>query len=272
MIRLENIHKSFGKQTVLSNLSLSVNTGETQVLLGLSGSGKTTVLKLINALLKPDSGGVFFLDKDLSTQNILDVRRQIGYVIQSGGLFPHYTVYQNVAIVPRLLKWPEEKIKERAQLLLKKLDLNPNDYFNKYPNQLSGGQAQRVSLARSLAANPPVLLMDEPFGALDPITRNSIRKEFLELDELKEKTIILVTHDVQEAFEMGDRIAIMHEGNIVQNDTPANLLAKPTDFTLSFIQSELLTLGLKQQGLYDQWNNKLLHGSLQLNDLKKLDL
>jgi osmoprotectant transport system ATP-binding protein len=268
MIQLKNLSKSFGKHSVIQDFSLEIKKGETQVLLGLSGSGKTTVLKLINGLLQADAGSILFENKTLQDQDILEARRRMGYVIQQSGLFPHYTVFQNIAVVPRLLKWSQEKTMVRAKTLLEKLNLQPQDYLNKYPSELSGGEAQRVSVARALAANPPVLLMDEPFGALDPITRVSIRKQFLELDELVEKTIVLVTHDVQEAFAMGDKIALMDQGKIVQNGSPQELLNKPTPFTQSFIGDEMLSLQLRAQGIYEPLNQKILNGELKANDLK----
>ncbi len=273
MIQLKNIHKTFDGHEVLKGINLEIKTGETVVLLGLSGSGKTTTLKLINRLLLPDRGQVIFSGADLSTLNILEVRRKMGYVIQQGGLFPHYTVFDNIAMVPSLLNWPHQKIYTRVFQLLQKLHLTPEDFVNKYPDQLSGGQQQRVGVARALAADPPVLLMDEPLGALDPITRQSVRREFRELDELAEKTIVLVTHDIHEAFELADRIVLMHEGNIVQNDTPANILANPANnFVRSFLEADLLSLNLKNHGVYNKLNGLLASGKLKPEDLKKLTL
>ncbi len=256
---------------MLKGISLEVPQGETLVLLGLSGSGKTTTLKLINGLEKPDQGLVFFEEQALAQSDLLSLRRKMGYVIQEGGLFPHYTVFENVALVPRLLKWDEERIKNRYRLLLEKLQLNPEEYYHQYPDQLSGGQQQRIGLARALAANPPVLLMDEPFGALDPITRASVRQEFLKLDELREKTIVLVTHDVQEAFELGDRIALMDEGRIVQIGKPAELLDQPVnDFVQSFMAKDHWWLRLKEAGL-DRVMEEAFHaGNFNVEDLKSL--
>jgi len=264
MIELDNIHHSFGKEEVIKGISLHIKKGETVVLLGLSGSGKTTTLKLMNGLLSPNRGKVSFNSQSLSELNILEVRQKMGYVIHQGGLFPRYTVLENVALVPRLLKWPNSKIISRAKELFQKLDLDPTVFFQKYPDQLSGGQQQRVGIARALAANPPVLLMDEPFGALDPITRQSIRREFLELDELKEKTVVMVTHDVQEAFEMADRIAVMHEGKIIQMDTPQKILDAPADsFVKEFILHEYLILSLKSK----EHQNKNLY--YKLNEMAR---
>lgn len=271
MIGLHSIYKSFSGTEVIKGIDLEIKQGETMVLLGLSGSGKTTTLKLINGLILPDEGSITFNGKPLAESNLLEVRRKMGYVIQQGGLFPHYTVFENVAVVPRLLKWAEKIIQSRVKLLLEKLHLDPSEFSDKYPTQLSGGQQQRIGLARALAASPPVLLMDEPFGALDPITRQSVRKEFLELDELREKTVVLVTHDVQEAFELGDRIAIMHQGQIIQNDTPENILAHPSnEFVNEFIKAERLTLTLKNAKIYGRLNTALASGELTADDLKNL--
>ncbi len=205
MIKAENLVRKFGQLTAVNNISFAVEEGENLILLGTSGCGKTTTLRMINRLIEPDSGTIFINGTDIRTQQPEILRRSIGYVLQNHGLFPHYTVAENIAIVPRLLKWKNEAVRKRADELFEKLNLDPS-LKNKYPADLSGGQQQRVGLARSLMVNPPVLLMDEPFGALDNLTRISIRGEFRMLDELVKKTIIMVTHDIQEAFEMGDRI------------------------------------------------------------------
>lgn len=270
MIELRQIHKSFAGTEVIKGLSLLINKGETVVLLGLSGSGKTTTLKLINGLEKPNSGTVHFQGQNINDQSLLVLRRQMGYVIQKGGLFPHYNVYSNIAIVPRLLGWNDTQVDTRVRELLDQLNL-PHEFVSKYPEQLSGGQQQRVGLARALAGNPPVLLMDEPFGALDPITRKSVRKEFLQLEELNEKTIVLVTHDVQEAFEMGDRIVLMQDGSIIQDGSPGEILQHPANsFVKDFIQADLLTLQLKEAGIYARLNTQLTEGKLSVEDLKKM--
>ena len=271
MIELQQIHKSFGSHEVIRGIDLRIEKGQTLVLLGLSGSGKTTTLKLINGLHKPDAGRILLDRKPLSSLPLLEVRRNMGYVIQQGGLFPHFSVYDNIAVVPRLLGWEKARIEERVRLLMQKIHLPPENFWDKYPAQLSGGQQQRVGLARALAANPPVLLMDEPFGALDPITRNSVRKEFLELDELNDKTIVLVTHDVQEAFELGDQVALMQSGKIIQHAPPSQILAHPAnEFVKEFIRADLLSLSLKSEGLYDSLNESLATGKLTSSDLKNL--
>jgi len=253
MIRVQNLSKQYGQTKAVDDISFEVAEGDNLILLGTSGCGKTTTLKMINRLIEPTSGKIWINGQDITTQQPELLRRNIGYVLQNNGLFPHYTVAENIAIVPRLLKWDNQKIHNRIQELLEKLHL-PADFLNKYPAQLSGGQQQRVGLARALMADAPVLLMDEPFGALDNITRAKIQEEFKVLDELQRKTIVMVTHDVQEAFELGTRIAIMDKGRIVQIGTPAQLLFKPVnDFVKDFLQAQRLQLELKAITLHDVW-------------------
>jgi len=270
MIELRNVSKSFEGKTVLRRFNLTVKPQETLVLLGLSGSGKTTTLKLINGLLKADEGEVLIEGESLWNSDILKLRRKIGYVIQDGGLFPHYNVFDNIAVVPRLLKWPEQEIQQRVKTLVDKLHLPKDSSFN-MPQQLSGGQRQRVGLARAMAAIPPILLMDEPFGALDPITRKSIRKAFLEVDELKQTTTVMVTHDIQEAFEMGDRVAIMKEGKILKLGTPAEILEdSDSEFLQEFFAGEELLLTLKEKGIYQQLSERFRAKTLDMAQLNKL--
>ena len=245
MISVENISKSFNGVPAVKNISFEVKENETLVLLGTSGCGKTTTLRIINRLTEPDSGSIIINGKNVLSQQPDELRRGIGYVLQNHGLFPHYTTAENISIVPKLLNWDKEKIKHRTDELLKKLQLSEST-STAFPNELSGGQQQRVGLARALAANPPILLMDEPFGALDPITKADIHKEFKELDELKKKTIVLVTHDVQEAFELGDRICLMYKGEILQIGTPFELLFTPAnDYVKSFFDKHRLQLEFK---------------------------
>ncbi len=245
MISVENISKSFNGVPAVKNISFEVKENETLVLLGTSGCGKTTTLRIINRLTEPDSGNIIINGTNVLSQQPDELRRGIGYVLQNHGLFPHYTTSENISIVPKLLNWDKEKIKHRTNELLKKLQLSEST-SNAFPNELSGGQQQRVGLARALAANPPILLMDEPFGALDPITKADIHKEFKELDELKKKTIVLVTHDVQEAFELGDRICLMDKGEIMQIGTPFELLFTPAnDYVKSFFNKYRLQLEFK---------------------------
>ena len=254
MIAAEKITKKFNHSTAVNAVSFEVKEGETLVLLGTSGCGKTTTLRMLNRLIEPTSGTIFLKGKNISSISPETLRRSIGYVLQNNGLFPHYTVEENIAIVPGLLKWPKEKIHERTKQLMEKLQLPYKQFASVFPNELSGGQQQRIGLARALAAYPPVLLMDEPFGALDPITKVAIRKEFKELDELKSKTIVLVTHDVQEAFELGDKICLMDKGEIVQTGTPADLMFHPVnEFARNFFNYQRLQLELKSISLQSVW-------------------
>jgi osmoprotectant transport system ATP-binding protein len=254
MIAVKNLSKHFGQIKAVDDISFDIAEGETLILLGTSGCGKTTTLKMINRLIEPTQGDISVNGKSVYEQSPEALRRGIGYVLQNNGLFPHYTVAENMAIVPQLLKWDKQKIEQRTDELIQKLHLT-KDQLSVYPDQLSGGQQQRVGLARALMADPPVLLMDEPFGALDPVTRFKIRREFKQLDELKRKTIIMVTHDVQEAFEMGDRICLMDKGHIIQTGTPAELLFKPAnDFVKEFLKEQRLQLEFKAVTLMDLWN------------------
>jgi osmoprotectant transport system ATP-binding protein len=245
MIEVKNITKTFDGFVAVDNVSFIIEEGESLVFLGRSGSGKTTLLKMINRLIEPSSGEIYINNDNIYNRQPEELRRKIGYVFQNTGLFPHYTIAENIAIVPRLLGWDKEKIHGRTLELMKKLHL-PAEYLSSYPHQLSGGQQQRVGLARALAADPPILLMDEPFGALDPITRVSLQKDFKELDELKSKTIILVTHDVQEAFELADRICLMDKGKIVQAGKPEQLLFHPADqYVKDFFDDQRFQLEVK---------------------------
>jgi osmoprotectant transport system ATP-binding protein len=256
MIEVQHLSKTYNSTTAVSDVSFIVQKGQTLVLLGTSGSGKTTTLRMINRLVEPTSGSVIVDGKNILYQPPEILRRGIGYVLQGYGLFPHYTVAENIAVVPKLLGWPAEKIKKRVAELLQKLHLPPQQYLHVYPAQLSGGQMQRVGLARALAADPPILLMDEPFGALDPLTRKDIRKEFRELDELKRKTIILVTHDVQEAFELGDLIGLMDKGKLLQIAPPTQLLFHPSSaFVTEFFTHHRLQLEWQAISLIDIWND-----------------
>ena len=211
-------------KVLLSGLDLVVRRGETLMLLGRSGSGKTTCLKLINRLLVPSKGEVLVESRPGIDWDPIQLRRGIGYAIQDVGLFPHYTVWENIALVPKLEKWDRQRIADRVEEVLRLVGLPSRDFATRYPNQLSGGQRQRVGLARALAAEPPILLMDEPFGALDPITRSEIQLEFTKLQEKLQKTIVFVTHDVGEALMLGDRIALMEEGRMVSIHTPEEFL------------------------------------------------
>ncbi|TDX02373.1 ABC transporter ATP-binding protein [Dinghuibacter silviterrae] len=255
MIKLDRVVKEYtpGKP-VVNQVSFDVGEGETLVLLGTSGSGKTTTLRMINRLVEPSSGQIFVGGKDIRDVAPETLRRGMGYVLQQSSLFPHYTVAENVAVVPRLLRWDARRMAERTTALLEKLHLPPGQYLNAYPAELSGGQAQRVGLARALAADQPILLMDEPFGALDPITRAHVRRDFRGLDEVQKKTVLLVTHDVTEALELGDRICLMDEGRIAQWGTPAELLLKPaSEFVRTFFDGERVFLELGVVTVRDVW-------------------
>lgn len=245
MIIADHISKYFNGIEAVKDVSFRVGEGETMVLLGTSGCGKTTTLKMLNRLIEATSGRIEIRGKDISKEKPEILRRSIGYVSQNNGLFPHYTVAENIAVVPKLLKWPANDISEHTNRLLEQLKL-PANFKNKYPGGLSGGQQQRVAIARALIADPPVLLLDEPFGALDPVTRTSVRKDFAELPALKQKTIVLVTHDVQEALEMGDHICLMDKGRVVQSGTAADLLFRPAnDFVRAFFDEQRFLLELK---------------------------
>jgi osmoprotectant transport system ATP-binding protein len=253
MISLQHVSKVFDNRTAVNHVSFTVEEGENFILLGTSGSGKTTTLKMINRLIPADQGTILVNGKNVLDQPAEQLRRKIGYVVQHNSLFPHYTVAENIAVVPTLLKWDKAITNARISELITKLHLRP-DHLAVYPRQLSGGEAQRVNLARALVADPPILLMDEPFGALDTITRAAIRKEFSQLDELKRKTIVMVTHDVQEAFEMGSSICLMHNGHIMQTGRPAELLFHPcNDFVRDFFSEAWLQLCFMVVRLIDVW-------------------
>ncbi len=240
MITLEHVSKVFTSrgQTVraVDDVSLEVGAGELHVLIGPSGSGKTTTMRMINCLETPTGGRITVAGRDVQTMNVVDLRRGIGYVIQQGGLFPHFTIADNVAVVPRLLGWPRQQRRQRAEELLALVGLPPDQFADRYPRELSGGQQQRVGVARALAVDPPIVLMDEPFGAVDPITRKQLQRELRRIQSEVRKTIVFVTHDIAEAFLLGDRIVLMAAGRIVQNATPADLLRNPADpFVTAFI-------------------------------------
>ena len=234
-------------QAAVENLSLTIPAGEICVLVGPSGAGKTTAMKLVNRLIELDEGDIRIDGTSIRDQDVVELRRGIGYVIQQVGLFPHMTIAENIATVPRLLGWPKARTKERTSELLELVGLD-SDYADRYPAQLSGGQRQRVGLARALAVDPPLMLMDEPFGALDPITRDRLQLEFLRLHEEVRRTVIFVTHDIDEAIKLGDRIAILREGgHLAQYDTPDRILAHPADeFVERFVGADR---GLKRLAL-----------------------
>ena len=239
MISLQNLSKRFPgqKQNAVDELTMDIPEGEIVILVGPSGCGKTTTLRLINRLIEPTSGRIILEGEDVTRVNPDKLRRRMGYVIQQIGLFPHRTIEDNIATVPRLLGWKRKRITERANELLEMVGMDPSVYGKRYPKELSGGQKQRVGVARAMAADPPVILMDEPFSAIDPITRTRLQNEFLQLQTEIRKTIVFVTHDIDEAIKMGDRIAILDVGStIAQYDAPETILAAPASgFVEDFI-------------------------------------
>ena len=230
-IRFENVTKQYANaaRPAVDSVSCDVDEGSFVVLLGPSGCGKTTLLKMVNRLYEPTSGTIYLGQQDIREMDATTLRRQIGYVIQQIGLFPHMTVAQNVGIVPDLLNWEPERIRQRVDELLALVDLPPDEYRDRYPSQMSGGQRQRVGVARALAGDPDVILMDEPFGAIDAITRTGLQDELIKLQRKLKKTILFVTHDVEEALRLADKIIILKDGRIVQYDTPFNILSHPAN-------------------------------------------
>ncbi|ASB90363.1 betaine/proline/choline family ABC transporter ATP-binding protein [Bacillus sonorensis] len=241
MLKLENVSKVYkGGKKAVNSINLDIAKGEFICFIGPSGCGKTTTMKMINRLIEPTSGNIYIDGENIMAQDAVKLRRKIGYVIQQIGLFPHMTIQQNISLVPKLLKWPEEKRKERARELLKLVDMGP-EYLERYPHELSGGQQQRIGVLRALAAEPPLILMDEPFGALDPITRDALQEEFKKLQRTLNKTIVFVTHDMDEAIKLADRIVILKDGEIVQVGTPDDILRYPAnDFVEEFIGKDRL--------------------------------
>ena len=249
MIRLVDVVKRFpnSKSLAVDHLTFDIEEGETAVLVGPSGCGKTTTMKMINRLEDPTSGAIYVDGKEVTAQDPVQLRRRIGYVIQTIGLLPHRTIAQNIATVPKLLGWDEDRISARVKALTGMLELG-DELLGRYPSELSGGQRQRVGVARALAADPPVMLMDEPFGAVDPVVRARLQDQFLEIQDRLRKTIVFVTHDIDEAIKMADRIAILNVGGVLeQYDTPKEILRKPAnDFVKQFLGAER---GLKRLAL-----------------------
>jgi osmoprotectant transport system ATP-binding protein len=236
MIEFVDVGKRYGEVTVLEHISLKVKKGELTVLIGPSGSGKSTMLRLINRMIEPSSGKILLHNKNTLELDPVSLRRGIGYVIQSIGLFPHMSVLENIAVVPSILGTPKEQRLTRAKELLHLMGLEPSMYSERYPKDLSGGQQQRVGIARALAANPEVMLMDEPFSALDPITREGLQDEFSRIRKTLNQTIVFVTHDIDEAIKLGDRVCILNHGTIQQYDTPEAMLRQPAnDFVANFL-------------------------------------
>jgi osmoprotectant transport system ATP-binding protein len=236
MIEIRGLVKQFSDAAhpAVDHLTLTIAEGEVCVLIGPSGCGKTTTMRIINRLIEPDAGSVLVGGRDVMQTDEVSLRRSIGYVIQQVGLFPHWSIADNIATVPKLLGWDAARIAARVDELLELVGMEPATFRSRFPRELSGGQKQRIGVARALAADPPVMLMDEPFGAIDPITRARLQDEFLRILRGLKKTIVFVTHDIDEAIKMGDRIAILREGRLIQYDTPEGILARPAD---SFVES-----------------------------------
>lgn len=241
MIEFDGVSKYYQGRAAVEDLNLNFRKGAFSVLIGTSGSGKSTTLKMINRLVEHDQGRIRFAGEEIRNFSPQDLRRRMGYAIQSIGLFPHWDVAHNIATVPQLLKWPKARINQRVDELLALLDLDPAQFRHRYPHQLSGGQQQRVGVARALAADPEVLLMDEPFGALDPVTREALQQEMMRIHQLQGRTIVLVTHDVDEALRLADHLVVMDGGKVVQQGAPLALLSQPeNEFVRDFFgRSEL---------------------------------
>ena len=250
MIHFKQVSKHFAGKAVVRDLTLEMAKGEFTVLIGTSGSGKSTTLKMINRLVEHDRGEILFAGEPIEKFRAQDLRRRMGYAIQSIGLFPHWTVEENIATVPQLLKWPKAKIRDRVTELLSLLNLDPKQFRQRYPHQLSGGQQQRVGVARALASDPEVLLMDEPFGALDPVTRATLQEEVARIHKMTHRTIVLVTHDIDEALTLADRIVLLNDGQVVQQGTPLELLTKSaTPFVRDFFGGS--DMGIRLLSLQD---------------------
>lgn len=269
MIRLDKLTKVYdtpeGSVVAADQISLAVPAGEICILLGPSGCGKTTLLKMINRIVQPTSGKIFINGEDSSEMDLQELRRGIGYVIQEIGLFPNMTIEENITIVPKLLGWNPAQSKERARELMAMISMEPDRYLKRYPYELSGGQQQRIGVARALAADPPVMLMDEPFGAIDPINRATIQEEFLNMQKELKKTIMFVSHDIDEAIKMGDRIAMFREGHLIQYDTPDDLLAAPKNaFIASFLGEDRAFKRLSLVKVHEVMSDEL--GTVTPND------
>jgi osmoprotectant transport system ATP-binding protein len=266
MIKFRDVSKTYpGSDTsVVNHLSFEVPEGEICVLVGPSGCGKTTTMRMVNRLIEPSDGEILIDGEPNTAVSGTQLRRKIGYAIQQIGLFPHRTIATNIATVPSLLGWDRQRIGERVDELLELVGLAPDDYRDRYPAELSGGQQQRVGVARAMAADPPIMLMDEPFGAVDPITRERLQDEFLNIQQNIKKTIVFVTHDIDEAIKMGDKIAILKQGGfLAQYDTPENILSNPnSEFVASFVGNDriLKRLSLSKVGARPSWRTTARRG------------
>jgi len=272
MIAFRNVCKSYGRKLVLDNLSFDIQEGQFVILIGPSGCGKTTTLKMINRLVKPDSGEIYINGINIMEHNPVELRRSIGYVIQQIGLFPNMTVEQNILIVPRLLKYPKERWKAIARELLEMVNMPYEEYAHKYPSELSGGQQQRIGVLRALAASPPIVLMDEPFGALDPITRDALQEEVKKLQRKLKKTIVFVTHDMEEALRLADTIVFMHDGKIIQMASPEEMLRNPaSDIIREFMGRHINGRGAAELYVEDVMRTRVLKVPKTIKVLECLD-
>jgi len=272
MIAFRNVCKSYGRKLVLDNLSFDIQEGQFVILVGPSGCGKTTTLKMINRLVKPDSGEIYINGINIMEHNPVELRRSIGYVIQQIGLFPNMTVEQNISIVPRLLKYPKERWKAIVRELLEMVNMPYEEYAHKYPSELSGGQQQRIGVLRALAASPPIVLMDEPFGALDPITRDALQEEVKKLQRKLKKTIVFVTHDMEEALRLADTIVFMHDGKIIQMASPEEMLRNPaSDIIREFMGRHINGRGAAELYVEDVMRTRVLKVPKTIKVLECLD-
>lgn len=280
MIEYKNIKKAYGDVTIIEDLSFTVEDGEFVILIGPSGCGKTTTLKMLNRLIPFNDGEIFIDGKNIMDSKVENLRRNIGYVIQQIGLFPNMTIEENIGVVPKLLQWSKEKTSKRAQELLEMVDMPYDEYAHKYPNELSGGQQQRVGVLRALAAEPPIILMDEPFGALDPITRDTLQDEVKELQIKLNKTIIFVTHDMDEAIKLADKIIFMDKGKILQAASPEDMLRNPAHpmisefmgkYTNSVSGDDLICEDVMRKKVFTVFENKKVLESIELMERRELD-
>lgn len=272
MIRFKDVSKSYKMKHVLKNINFTVEPGNLVAIIGESGCGKTTLLKMINHLIKPSKGTIYIQGKDIRTLNEVEMRRNIGYVIQQTGLFPHMTVKENIEIIPKLEKEDPAKLEANTKRLMEMVGLNSEEFLNRYPSELSGGQQQRVGVARAFATDPDIILMDEPFSALDPITRADLQDELVELQSKLKKTIVFVTHDMGEAIKIADMICIMKDGNILQYDTPENILKNPIDdFVSNFVGKNRIWSSPQYIKISDIMIEKPITASKDLSILKCID-